>query len=67
MDEWDEGSRIVAACDACGAVYAAIELANKGIVPIGSRDGCASCGGTEFTPLPGMMESSESTEEGADD
>lgn len=45
-----ENDRLVAACDDCGSVYAAIELSNGDAQPIGKRNGC-SCGGTDFTPV----------------
>ena len=44
--------RLVASCVGCGSVYAALEVPNGEIQPIGSRNGCASCGGTTFAPLP---------------
>lgn len=51
MGNSDEKTRVVATCDSCGSVYASIELSNNGLQPIGSRAGCASCGGTEFTAV----------------
>lgn len=51
MENGNDRERIVATCVECGAVYAAVELPNKGLRPIGRRDGCGSCGGTEFAPL----------------
>jgi uncharacterized Zn finger protein len=57
MPERDGESHLMAACEACGAVYAAMTLPSKRIVPIGTRDGCGSCGGTEFTPLTTVADS----------
>ncbi|MCU4924757.1 hypothetical protein OB905_02000 [Halobacteria archaeon AArc-dxtr1] len=51
MGNTDGGSRIIGACTACGSMYAAVELSGGGVLPIGSRDGCTSCGGTEFVAL----------------
>ncbi|MDS0476921.1 hypothetical protein NDO75_18270 [Natrinema sp. 1APR25-10V2] len=47
-----ERTRLVAACEDCGTMYAAFERPNGEIRPIGNRKGCASCGGTAFRPLP---------------
>ena len=44
--------RLVAACAECGSMYAALKTPDGTIQPIGSRTGCASCGGTVFIPLP---------------
>lgn len=59
MDADDENSRLVAACDDCGSVYAAVELSNGDVQPIGKRNGC-SCGGTEFSPVTQLDASSVS-------
>ncbi|APX96337.1 hypothetical protein SAMN05421809_2429 [Natronorubrum daqingense] len=48
----DETSRLMATCVECKSVFAALEFPNGTIQPIGSRDGCTSCGATEFEPLP---------------
>lgn len=65
MGGGDDSSRLIAACTDCGALYAATELADGSILPIGQRDGC-QCGCTAFTPvdegLPGPDE-----REGADE
>lgn len=52
MDErnGDDADRMIAACTDCGALYAATELSDGSILPIGRRDGCR-CGGTEFTKV----------------
>ncbi|SFC30039.1 hypothetical protein SAMN05444422_106279 [Halobiforma haloterrestris] len=55
MSDDDSESRVVAACVDCGSVYAALSRSD-GIRPIGTRDGCASCGGTEFTTLEELSE-----------
>lgn len=49
-DEDDEQRRLIAACTDCGALYAATELSDGSILPIGQRDGCR-CGNTSFTPV----------------
>lgn len=67
MDDADEEVRVLAACEGCGAVYAAIELSNNGLQPIGSRTGCGSCGGKEFTPLTNVVEGTDAIEEDTDD
>jgi len=41
---------MMAACDHCGAVYAAIEQSDGTIAPIGRLSGCR-CGSTEFSEL----------------
>ncbi|AEH36245.1 hypothetical protein [Halopiger xanaduensis] len=50
MDERDDPDRMIAACTHCGALYAATELSDGSILPIGRRDGCR-CGGTTFTKV----------------
>ncbi|SEP61087.1 hypothetical protein [Natrinema salaciae] len=50
MGDQDDNRRTIAACEQCGALYAALELAEDKIRPIGSRDGCR-CGSTCFTPV----------------
>lgn len=61
MTGGDESRRLIAACTDCGALYAATELADGSILPIGQRDGC-QCGCTAFTPveegLPGPEDES---------
>lgn len=50
MGERDDSDRMIAACTHCGALYAATELSDGSILPIGQRDGCR-CGSTEFTKV----------------
>ncbi|WP_226038920.1 hypothetical protein [Natrinema sp. DC36] len=50
MAERDDNRRTIAACEQCGSLYAALELSEDKIRPIGRRDGCR-CGGTEFTAV----------------
>lgn len=50
MGGGDDSSRLIAACTDCGALYAATELADGSILPIGQRDGC-QCGCTAFAPV----------------
>lgn len=50
MDDSDDNRRTIAACEQCGSLYAALELSEDKIRPIGRRDGCR-CGGTDFTPV----------------
>lgn len=68
MTDGDD-ERLVAACEQCGSMYAALELPNGEIRPIGSRDGCTSCGGTAFTPVPEFANGADGSESGeaADD
>lgn len=66
MGKGTDKSRIVAACVECGTVYAALRLPDGKIQPIGSRNGCGSCGETEFIPLPQFSDDSGSLE-AADD
>ncbi|AEH35565.1 hypothetical protein Halxa_0929 [Halopiger xanaduensis SH-6] len=40
----------LAACDECGAVYAATETEAGRILPLGSRGGC-QCGSTSFSQV----------------
>ena len=47
----EDESRLIGVCAKCGSMYAALEFPNGSIRPIGSRDGCTSCGATEFVPL----------------
>ncbi|WP_226480021.1 hypothetical protein [Natrinema amylolyticum] len=54
MDESDDNRRTIAACEQCGSLYAALELAEEKLRPIGSRDGCR-CGSTEFTAVDGSL------------
>lgn len=56
MPERDGESHLMAACEECGAVYAAMTLPTDRIVPIGTRDGCGSCGGVEFSPLTTVVD-----------
>lgn len=51
-------TRLVAVCEDCGSMYAAFELPDGEIRPIGNRKGCASCNGTEFSPLPEFSDKS---------
>lgn len=62
MDETDETQRTIAACDQCGALYAALELSDDKLRPIGRRDGC-QCGSTSFSDVDGSL-SDVSFEEG---
>ncbi|WP_265111735.1 hypothetical protein [Halosolutus halophilus] len=56
MDDSDDTqARTIAACTRCGSIYAAIELGEGDLRPIGSRDGC-SCGSTSFTDLDDTTE-----------
>ncbi|PGF16889.1 hypothetical protein CP556_12675 [Natrinema sp. CBA1119] len=50
MDDSDDNRRTIAACEQCGSLYAALELSEDKIRPIGRRDGCR-CGGTDFTAV----------------
>ncbi|QLG48444.1 hypothetical protein [Natrinema halophilum] len=50
MDDADANRRTIAACEHCGALYAALEFSNETIRPIGRRDGCR-CGSTEFSAI----------------
>nr|WP_252488306.1 hypothetical protein [Natronococcus sp. CG52] len=60
-------SNLMAACKECGSVYAAMKLSKERIVPIGSRDGCGSCGSTEFKPLSKLADTPDSIEEDTGD
>lgn len=51
MASSETGTRIVATCVRCGSIYAALRVGSDEIQPIGSRNGCASCGATEFRPV----------------
>lgn len=53
-------SRIVGVCAECETVYASLRGADGKIQPIGSPNGCGSCGGTEFIPLPQFSDDSGS-------
>lgn len=50
----DRRRRLLAACDQCGSVYAAIRNADRDIIPVGSRTGC-SCGGSSFSEVEGSQ------------
>ncbi|MFC6717970.1 hypothetical protein ACFQGT_10060 [Natrialbaceae archaeon GCM10025810] len=63
----EDEARIVAACEKCGSVYAALELSSGDVQPIGSRTGCTSCGGTTFVPLPQFTDDSGSPAADDDD
>lgn len=65
MDGTDENRRTIAACEQCGALYAALELAEDKIRPIGRRDGC-QCGSTDFSPVDESV-SDLSLERGSDE
>ena len=52
MDETDDTGRMIAACEHCGALYAALEISDEKIRPIGRRDGC-QCGSTDFVAVDG--------------
>ena len=52
MTGGEDSERLVAACENCGSVYAALKRPSGDVRPIGSLDGCATCDGTEFVPLP---------------
>ncbi|TYL36895.1 hypothetical protein CV102_20545 [Natronococcus pandeyae] len=65
MADGNGESHLMAACDECGAVYAAVRLSKERIVPIGSRDGCGSCGSTEFRPLSTVADEFGSEEDTA--
>ncbi|QLK27025.1 hypothetical protein HYG81_05290 [Natrinema zhouii] len=54
MDESDENRRTIAACEECGSLYAALELSEDKLRPIGRRDGCR-CGGTDFSAVDGSL------------
>lgn len=43
-----KGDDFLAACDDCGAVYAATETETGRIIPLGSREGC-QCGSSSFS------------------
>ena len=59
MSGSDDSRRLIAACTDCGALYAATELSDGSILPIGQRDGCR-CGCTTFTQVnEGLLESGE--------
>lgn len=63
----DDGNRrTIAACEQCGALYAALELGEDKFRPIGRRDGC-QCGSTEFTPVDGSLSDLAVEEKEADD
>lgn len=65
MDERDDPDRMIAACTHCGALYAATELSDGSILPIGQRDGCR-CGSTEFTKVnEELLEDTTETEPSA--
>lgn len=51
----DETPRLIAACRDCGSMYAALKRSSGKIQPIGTRNGCSSCDGTEFKLLPGFQ------------
>lgn len=50
MDETEDNRRTIAACEQCGALYAALELDDEKLRPIGRRDGC-QCGCADFTAV----------------
>ena len=52
MEGSDANRRTIAACEECGSLYAAIELDDETLRPIGRRDGC-QCGSTAFTAVGG--------------
>ncbi|MGQ3410740.1 hypothetical protein [Natrinema versiforme] len=54
MDESDANRRTIAACEQCGALYAALELSDDKLRPIGRRDGCR-CGSTAFSAVDGSL------------
>ena len=59
MSGSDDSHRLIAACTDCGALYAATELSDGSILPIGQRDGCR-CGCTTFTRVnDGFLESAD--------
>jgi len=58
MAERDDNRRTIAACEQCGSLYAALELSDDKIRPIGRRDGCR-CGGTEFTAVEDSFEETD--------
>ena len=66
MEDGDDQTRTVAACLECGSVYAALELKDGKLRPIGSRDGC-SCGSTSFADLEGADETVYSRDGEIDD
>lgn len=49
MAHKDDVTRVLAACNACGSVYAARQWPDDRIRIIG-QDGC-SCGSTDFVPV----------------
>lgn len=54
MDETENNRRTIAACEECGALYAALELGEDKLRPIGRRDGC-QCGCTDFSAVDGSL------------
>lgn len=48
---WEEQRRLLAVCTQCSSVYAAVELSDGSVQPIGRRKGCASCGADDFKPI----------------
>lgn len=62
-DDRDENVRILAACEECGSIYAAVRRPDGEIQPIGSRQGCASCGGTTFSTASELTEDSLSADD----
>ncbi|ELY67547.1 hypothetical protein [Natrinema versiforme] len=65
MDESDGNRRTIAACEQCGALYAALELADDKLRPIGRREGCR-CGSTAFSAVDDSL-SGVSLEDGSGD
>lgn len=62
-EESDESVRILAACEECGSIYAAIRRGDGDVQPIGSRRGCASCGATSFTSASELTDDPQSADD----
>lgn len=43
--------RFLAICANCGAAFAGMTVSDGNIQAIGCREGCASCGSTDFSPV----------------
>lgn len=66
-DDGDERNRLVAACVACGSIYAAVELDDGRIQPIGAHGACRNCGGERFRPAEEELLSSLAEDDANDD
>lgn len=47
----NDDDRFLVVCSECGAVYAGVTVSSGDVQAIGCREGCASCGSTEFAPV----------------